>query len=137
MSGLMGADPHNNKVLVAQLTTKGDLSFKLNAQIIDTSNSGKVINFVADTVPGDYLKGTFRSKYLTYPQEKICGCADPNYLEYMQDRDCDNAALCKTKIVFGCMDPQACNYNPNANFPGKDKDKIKEQLCCYPGLWLH
>jgi len=122
-----GVNPaSSNKVLIAQLTTKGEISFKLNVQVIDTSNSGKPINFVADTASGDYAKGNIRYKYLSYPQEKVCGCNDPNYLEYMPDRDCDNAALCIKEIIFGCMDPQACNYDPTAtnNIP---------TLCCYPG----
>jgi hypothetical protein len=133
-TGVMGVDPNINKILISQLTTKGDISFKLNLQLIDTLNPGVLINFVADTIPGDYVNKTYRSKYLTYPQEKVCGCNNVDYYEYKAGRDCDDATLCKTKLVFGCMDPQACNYDPNANFPGKDKDKIKEQLCCYPGL---
>jgi len=125
-SGVMGADT-GNTVLVAQLTTKGDISFKLNIQVIDTLDvNKKPISFVADTAPGDYAKGNQRSKYLTYPQEKVCGCNDPGYSEYKPDRDCDNAALCKTKIVFGCMDPHACNYDPAAT------NNISS-LCCYPG----
>ena len=34
---------------------------------------------------------------------------------------------CKTRVVLGCMDPYACNYNPNAN-------SNVQSLCCYPGM---
>ena len=56
----------------------------------------------------------------------MCGCPDPNYLEYAPTRDCDITDSCKTRIVFGCMDTSACNYDKNANFN-------LQSLCCYPG----
>ncbi len=121
-SGISGVNPDSNFVLVAQLTTKGDLSFELNLEIIDTT--GSVIKYVAnDNV---LLTDEKLSRYLKYPFTEICGCGDSNYLEYLADRDCDNQDSCKNIIVFGCMDPMSCNYdiNANVNIPS---------LCCYPG----
>jgi len=64
------------------------------------------------------------SPVLTYPP--VCGCRDADYLEYSPAYACDNFDLCRTHIVFGCMDSQACNFDPDANFN-------IQSLCCYPG----
>lgn len=119
-SGVMGSNPDSNKVLVAQLTTKGDLSFELNIEVIDTA--GNVIKFVADNtvlLPGEQV-----SPALKYPP--VCGCKNANYLEYNAAYGCDNPDSCKTLIVCGCMDTMACNYDEAAN-------KNIQSLCCYPG----
>ncbi|MEZ7839320.1 MAG: hypothetical protein QMB13_08325, partial [Flavobacteriales bacterium] len=47
--------------------------------------------------------------------EVIEACGDSNYLEYSFNSDVINNNLCITLIVEGCMDTQACNYNPLAN----------------------
>lgn len=118
-SGVFGGDALN-KILVAQLTTKGELSFELNIEVIDTL--GNIIKYVAN---GDtLLAGEKVSPYLKYPP--VCGCTDANYLEFSENYGCLNPDSCKTLIVFGCMDPNACNYDPNANFN-------IQSLCCYPG----
>ncbi len=128
-SGVMGVNPDSNLVIVAQLTTKGELSFELNLKIADSL--GKSINYVADYIAGgihndSLLTGEVLSRYLKYPFQLLCGCPDPNYVEYNPSRDCDNKDSCHKGIVFGCMDPLACNYDPNANFSVPN-------LCCYPG----
>ena len=111
----------SNKILVAQLTTKGELTFELNIEVIDTN--GYFIKYVAN---GDtLLTGEKISPYLKYPP--VCGCTDANYLEYSESYGCLNPDSCKTLVVFGCMDPLACNYNSSANYN-------IQSLCCYPGL---
>jgi len=116
-SGVTGVDPENNTVLVAQLTTKGEISFELNVQIEDGNN--KIINYVATgTSNGD----TVLLPELKYPAE--CGCTDPDFFEFDNRYACEKPGACKTRIVYGCMDPMACNYDPNANY---------NMLCCYPG----
>jgi hypothetical protein len=124
-AGVTGVDTGSNKVLVAQLTTKGDISFELNIQVQKTDGSS-VINYVARKAPGDAALGNIYSLLLSYPQVPVCGCKDLNYMEYNPIYDCNNMDSCKTKIVFGCMDPKACNYDSNANYP-------LNSLCCYPG----
>ena len=110
-----------NKILVAQLTTKGELSFELNIEVIDTN--GYIIKYVAN---GDTLLPNEKiSPYLKFPP--VCGCTDANYLEFSEVYGCLNPDSCKTLVVFGCMDPMACNYNPSANYN-------IQSLCCYPGL---
>ena len=49
-----------------------------------------------------------------------------NYLEYDKSYVCSLDGACKTKIVLGCMDQNACNYDAKAN-------KNLSTLCCYPG----
>jgi Secretion system C-terminal sorting domain len=122
-SGVMGVVPDSNQILVAQLTTLGDISFELNIEIADSA--GTIIRYVAnDSILNN---NEILSRYLKYPYEPVCGCPDPNYLEYLDNRDCDNFNLCSTLIVFGCLDTNACNYNPDANYN-------LPNLCCYPGF---
>lgn len=122
--GLIGPAVDSNTVLVAQLTTAGELNFKLNVSILEPDGQGgtQTVNYVAtdDTL----LAGEVVSPYLSYPL--ACGCIDPNYLEYKATYSCSEDDSCKTLIRFGCMDTSACNYDPDANFniPG---------ICCYPG----
>ena len=121
-SGVTGVNPDSNLVLIAQLTTKGEISFELNVVVIDTS--GSPVSYVAnDSI---LLSGEVLNRSLKYPFAQVCGCPDPRYLEYIGDRDCDALDSCRNLIVFGCMDTMACNYNPDANFN-------LESLCCYPG----
>lgn len=121
-SGVTGIDTIENHVLIAQLTTKGVLTFEINLSIEDST--GTTINYVAnDSILASNEK---ISRYLKYPFQFICGCPDPNYIEYNPDRDCESLDSCKNIIVFGCMDVNACNFNPDANY-------AISFLCCYPG----
>jgi hypothetical protein len=126
-SGVSGSSPENNKVLIAQLTTKGDISFEFNIQLQDISkSSAEPLTITARSIAGDEESGILQSRFLTYPRIHECGCNDRSYREFNRKRDCDDPSLCKTKIVFGCTDPNACNYDPSATdfVPG---------MCCYPG----
>jgi len=114
--GVTGATA-DNIVLVAQLTTTGELAFLLNAEV--ERPDGTVLRFVAtgDTLlPGEVLSGL-----LVYPP--ACGCMDPDFLEYDPLAACDDGS-CLTPIVFGCLDSTACNFSTTANFN-------VPQLCCY------
>ncbi len=122
-SGAAGVIPDSNQVLVAQLTTTGDISFELNLEVeqFDGVNT-TIVKYVAnDSV---LLSDELISPFLTYPP--LCGCLDPNYLEYSSSYSCANNSLCNTLIVFGCMDTLACNYNSSANFN-------LQTVCCYIG----
>jgi hypothetical protein len=123
-SGVTGVDSLLNHVLVAQLTTKGEISFELNIEVEIPQQIGfQTIKYVAnDSV---LLDGEVLNPILKYPQE--CGCQDPNYLEYSSSYACNIQDSCQTLIVLGCMDPMACNFDANANF------NIQE-ICCYVGL---
>ncbi|MBL7981017.1 MAG: T9SS type A sorting domain-containing protein [Flavobacteriales bacterium] len=114
--GVVGATDEN-RVLVAQLTTLGELSFCLNVEI--QLPNGTVAKFVCSDdvlLPDETANGL-----LAYPPQ--CGCTDPDFLEYDPTAGCDDGS-CLTAIVFGCLDSLACNYDPTANFN-------VSQLCCY------
>lgn len=122
-SGVTGVDASLNHILIAQLTTKGTLSFEINIELEVNSISGpQIIKLVArDSILN---QGEQLSAFLTYPQ--TCGCQDSDYLEYSPAYGCNIQDSCKTLLALGCMDPLACNFDPNANF------NIQE-LCCYVG----
>lgn len=123
-AGVTGPAVDSTKVLVAQLTTSGELAFRFNISVQQPDGNGgtTVVNYVSgdDTL----LAGEVVSPFLTYPQ--ACGCNDPAYLEYSATYSCFVQDSCKTRIKFGCMDSLACNYDAEANFN-------IPSICCYPG----
>lgn len=123
-SGASGIDREKNIVLLAQLTTRGQLSFELNLVVeqSDGVNSTE-INYVANA--DTLLEGEKLNPFLKYPF--ICGCTDPNYVEYSERFACNIQDSCLTRYVLGCSDTAACNYDSRVNFN-------VPQLCCYPGL---
>jgi Secretion system C-terminal sorting domain len=130
--GVRGDSATGHKVLVAQLTTKGTINFEINLELMDSTggpNNGHLLNYVASAgncgVPtGD----TTVLGLLKYPPDvPVCGCGDPFYVEYNPNAPCFNdSAYCLHRIVYGCMDTLACNYDPKANYN-------IQTLCCYPG----
>ncbi len=127
-TGVMGVNADSNLVLVAQLTTKGEISFELNVQVSDPDVDNSFRNYYVakgmDTINPGEKTITKVSSYLKYPAD--CGCNDPNFLEYDKKYVCAAMDSCKTRIVLGCTDVNACNYNPDANYN-------VQYLCCYPG----
>ncbi|HMQ76959.1 MAG TPA: T9SS type A sorting domain-containing protein [Flavobacteriales bacterium] len=114
--GVRGPSP-DNRILIGQFTTAGELSFCLNIEV--QRADGTIIKYVcSDTLlqPGEVASGL-----LQYPP--VCGCTDPDFLEFDPTAGCDDGS-CATPIVFGCLDTLACNFDPTANFP-------VAQLCCY------
>lgn len=126
-SGAYGVNRDSNYVLLAQLTTAGQLSFEMNLEVLEIVNGSTVIiKYVAND---SLLEGTERkNRFLKYPFEQAtCGCNDTRYLEYREILECvDNATYCKTKVIFGCNDKMACNYDSTVNFS-------LPSTCCYPG----
>ena len=122
-SGTKGVDTTLNHVLLAQLTTTGELYFELNLEIeVEGPNGNQIIKYVSRD--SSLAQDELLSSSLVYPPQ--CGCLDPDYLEYSPTFACGTPDSCRTLIVFGCLDPLACNYNVNANFNIID-------LCCYIG----
>jgi hypothetical protein len=116
--GVVSPD-EDNRFLVAQITTGGDLVFKLNIEVVTEAN--EVVRIVSDnTVLGD---DEVFSNFLSYPP--VCGCTDPFFLEFDPIAGCDDGS-CQTEIVFGCNDPLACNYDPNVNL------NVPELCCILP-----
>lgn len=123
-SGVTGVIADSNQILVAQLTTKGELSFEMNLVVEEMVNGILTdVKYVAnDSI---LLADEKLSPILKYPL--VCGCQDPNFIEYKKSYACNEPSACKTPVVIGCTDTLACNYDPNANLSVKS-------LCCYPGL---
>lgn len=116
--GGVGGLNEENIVLIAQLTTTGELSFKLNV-VLDVPGMDDEVIYVADG--GNLQPDEVESPFLSFPPE--CGCTDPDYLEFDPGAPCDDGS-CETLIVFGCADVNACNFNPSANV------NVPE-LCCF------
>lgn len=114
--GVSGPD-EENIVLIAQLTTLGEITFKLNV-VLEVPGTG-VVRYVASG--GNLQPDEVVSPYLSFPPE--CGCTDPDYLEYDPAAPCDDGS-CETLVVLGCANPDACNFNPDANI------NVPE-LCCF------
>jgi hypothetical protein len=123
-SGVTGVNLDSNQVIIAQLTTKGDLSFKINLELEELVNGvPTLVKYVAkDTL---LVAGEIFNPFLSYPQS--CGCDDPDFLEYSSSFVCYLEGSCQTPIKIGCMDSMACNYDPAVNIN-------VEELCCYPGF---
>ena len=123
-SGVTGVNLDSNQIIIAQLTTKGDLSFKINLEIEMLINGlPTLVKYVAkDTL---LVAGEIFSAFLSYPPQ--CGCTNPDFLEYSSTFSCFLEGSCQTHVKIGCMDTLACNYDPAVNIN-------VEELCCYPGF---
>jgi hypothetical protein len=122
-SGVSGVVADSNHVILAQLSTLGELSFTFNIEVQYESNGEIVtVKYVGTNVLS--APNEVYSPFLSYPY--TCGCNDPSYLEFNPEVICLEEGACVTPIVFGCQDPYACNFDPTANFNVPN-------LCCYPG----
>jgi len=124
IAGVRGSAADSTIVLVGQITTKGELSFKLNLEV-EQNNGGTttVVKYVSSNT--NIQSDEVVEPLLIYPP--VCGCTDASYLEYSAIYSCNDPDSCTTLIKYGCTDPVACNYDPDVNF------NIPE-MCCYPGL---
>lgn len=122
-NGVCGPIAETNEVLVAQLTTTGELSFNLNV-VIEYEEEGilQQKSYVAtDTLTSSDV---VFAPLLSFPWQ--CGCTDPQFLESDPSFACSDDTQCQTAVVLGCMDEEACNFNANANVN-------VEELCCFVG----
>ena len=120
-SGVYGVNGDTNHVLLTQLTTPGEIELRLNVRVLTAS--GDTLTYYGTNLVNQ--PNAFFAPYLVYPQ--VCGCIDPNYLEFSPDFACEEEGSCQTPIVFGCTDTLACNFDPLANYH-------IDNLCCYPGF---
>ena len=127
-TGLTGPT-HENILLLAQITTLGELQFEINLEILDSNynneSSYQIVKYVAkDTLLQDDKYPVKYSPWLVYPFNIPKGCKNPWFVQYDPDAIFEDSTMCLDSVVFGCMDPAACNYDPEANVELPD-------LCCY------
>jgi hypothetical protein len=133
LGGLEG-QTSENRILVAQITTDGELSFSLNVRV-NTLQGGGQIDYVSSDPIGDQV--FFPA--LNFPLVPVEGCTDPNACNFDpsatdDDGSClipvenctecdgeelvliddDGDGVCNADEVEGCTDPVACNFDPNA-----------------------
>ena len=122
-SAIRGIDLDSNRVMIAQLTTAGELTFDLNIELeVWENGQWNSVTYVSkDTL---LQNGERFNPFLSYPY--ACGCMNPAYLEYSPAYVCELEGSCQNLIVYGCMDTMACNYSVEVNVN-------VQELCCYPG----
>ena len=94
-------------------------------QVYSFNNSAVDQNYTVVLEDGStWLSGIVDSNYLytTVSLNPIYGCADPNACNYNPGTTCNDGS-CEYASCSGCTDPTATNYDPNATF---DNGK-----CCY------
>ena len=96
-SGVQGTVADSNQVIIAQLTTLGELAFKINITVEELVNGvPTVVNYVStDTLLGE--NESFNA-YLSYPY--TCGCNNPNFIEYSSSFACYEEGSCNTPVVL-------------------------------------
>jgi hypothetical protein len=107
-----GSGP-NNRVLLAQLTTTGQISFQLNLQVHLQNNVDNEVRYLGSTdcsaIPEIEVDGT--SLGLVYQGPLVLlGCTDPNALNYDESATTEDDS-CYYILVYGCTDPNAWNFN--------------------------
>ena len=91
------------RVLVAQLTTDGEVTAMLQAQILDQSlaSTAEVVTLMVQGAGDDN------------PSNNVCGCTDDSALNYDENAEYDDGSC--VDVVEGCTDVEACNYDASAN----------------------
>ncbi len=134
LEGVVGPTS-TNRVLIAQITTNGQLSFELNIQL--GAPGGGVEKYVAENPQ----VGETLFAQLTYPVAVTPGCTNPAACNYSatagsDDGSCiipvpncqvcnatntglvivdtDGDGVCNAQEVSGCTSSTACNFNPAA-----------------------
>jgi hypothetical protein len=138
----------NNIILLAQLTTAGDLSFNINLELFDPNEgaNGKNYHFTGiDTLKGLYCMNGNAIDYSTKtcPPEKQTTVRYSNKLKYPFKRGCtdpyvdcydpeavidDSSCVQCDPMVLGCLDVNACNYNSEIE---RGANYHLPELCCY------
>ena len=104
VAGLAGTEAGPTlRVLVAQLTTDGEVSASLQAQILNQGalSSSEVVALSVEGVNDND------------PSNNVCGCTDVEAVNYDADAEYDDGSC--IDVVAGCTDEMACNYSADAN----------------------
>lgn len=99
----------------------GDYIYFVNKsmhKVFRATNSGEIED-ISSIGMTSFFRDLFRSSSNVYDTKftKINGGYDPMYDEYIlsiNDYDIETLSLIDDAVVYGCTDPNACNYNENA-----------------------
>lgn len=100
-NGVAGDD---NKVLVAQITTDGELSGVINMQVFVNGDGENELRY-----PLAFENGVWSFE----PINNACGCTDESAANYDAGADYDDGSC--VDPVLGCTDATACNFDSDAN----------------------
>lgn len=109
--------PQDGKVLIAQLTTDGEIYYKINLEVVpDVDNwSAAYYNWDAEN-PCSPPESTQSAPELNL-QRVLYFCSDPEALNYDSnpfDWAEEDNGTCSYAIPSGCTDPIACNFDDEA-----------------------
>ncbi|MGB0423105.1 MAG: DUF7619 domain-containing protein, partial [Flavobacteriales bacterium] len=97
----------NGDVLIGQFTTTGELSYRLNIQLLATDQSGPVEFYSGCNEPQNTNLG------LIYPLE-LCNLPGAcNYVDTQNEELIDNNT-CEYDSCTGCTDPESCHFDSSA-----------------------
>ena len=121
-----GSGP-NNRVLLAQLTTTGEISYQLNFQVFVGNSQANEVRYVASPAcPGDdpsiEVDGSALGLVYPAPVADVPGCTDALACNFdpaatIDDGSClalDECGNCGGTATAGCTDSNACNYDASA-----------------------
>ena len=105
-----GLPDENNRVLIMQITTAGEVSGVINTQVFENGNGNADIRNTysfsgTGTFSADGAGGTGNSN--------ACGCTDAEAFNYDPAAQYDDGSCIDS--VNGCTDDSACNYDADAN----------------------
>ena len=111
-------DPVNNRVLLMQLTTAGEISGTLNTQVfVNGDGANDVRNAFTFSGTGDFTAdGNVVSN--------ACGCTESEAFNYDPSADYDDGSC--LDVIEGCLDSAACNYDALAN--------TEDESCSYAAV---
>ncbi|MGB0422849.1 MAG: hypothetical protein ACPGED_00940, partial [Flavobacteriales bacterium] len=105
-----GVPDENGNVLVAQLTTTGEISYKLNFQLIRVGSITPPVTFNSSECPNERYASDIG---LIYPLE-LCNLEGAcNYVD-TQNTDAIDNSVCEYESCSGCTDEENCEYDPLA-----------------------
>ena len=110
------ADAENQRVLLMQVTTSGELAGSLNAQIFPNGvGADEIFKSFTFSGPGVYNANGESAG----GQGNACGCTDPSASNYDEGAEYENGDC----LYPGCTDAIACNYDATAT--------IDDASCAY------
>jgi len=111
-----GLPDENNRVLIIQITTAGEVSGVINTQIFENGYGESPI-YSTYAISG---VGEFGTNGIV----NACGCADPEASNYDESAQYDDGSCAYP--ILGCTDSAACNFNLDAT--------MDDASCEYPAF---